>query len=409
MYGTGVVDDAALVLAARGGDKEAFAAIYDRYADRLHNFIFTIVRDRHEAADILHDTFLDAGGRLYQLRDPAKLRPWLFATARHNAFRSLRARSRTEPMPEVDVIGTSSDPADDALRTELRQLVDAASEGLSPRDRAVLELHLREGLEGQELGDAMGVTANHAYVLLTRLRGQFERALGALLIAQRASRDCPELAALLEGWDGRFSPLLRKRVARHADHCRVCSETRRRVLTPAELLSAIPLIPAQAQIRDRVLDDVRLVSHRVRRLPERRRGFPPREGDPIRRARTAVLSATAIAMLVISTTIWLGGDLEGSAEGVSAEERKEAVVDEPPAPSTAEPRLTRASTVERTASPEVEPRVQRERTEGSEEEDEVAEPEPTPTPRPTFEPRSTTAPKETTAPTASPRRRSIRP
>ena len=39
-------DDAELVRAATAGDRGAFAAIYDRYADRLHDFCWGLLRDR---------------------------------------------------------------------------------------------------------------------------------------------------------------------------------------------------------------------------------------------------------------------------------------------------------------------------------------------------------------------------
>ena len=68
------MDDAALVEAARGGDGTAWAGIYDRYADKLHDHCHRILRDRDEAADALHDAFIAAARNLHQLRDPARLR-----------------------------------------------------------------------------------------------------------------------------------------------------------------------------------------------------------------------------------------------------------------------------------------------------------------------------------------------
>ena len=38
--------DADLVESVRGGDGDAFAAIYDRYADALHDFTYSVLRDR---------------------------------------------------------------------------------------------------------------------------------------------------------------------------------------------------------------------------------------------------------------------------------------------------------------------------------------------------------------------------
>jgi RNA polymerase sigma factor (sigma-70 family) len=251
--------DAELVAAAVAGDRGAFAAIYDRYADRLHDFCWSLLRDRDEAADATQDAFLVAAERLGQLRDPERLRPWLYAVARSQALRRARARQRVAPEEEmIDRPDTAAGPERATEQADLRELVWNAAAGLSERDRALLDLHLRQGLEGAELGEAMGIPAGHAYVLLSRLRDQVERALGALLVARLGQRDCPDLAKLLTGWDGRFSPLIRKRVARHVDDCEVCGERRRVAASPLALLAAVPPLPAPAALRDRVLEGIRL-------------------------------------------------------------------------------------------------------------------------------------------------------
>jgi len=252
-------DDAELVRAATAGDGGAFAAIYDRYADRLHDFCWGLLRDRDEAADATQDAFLVAAERLGQLRDPERLRPWLYAVARSQALRRIRARSRVAPEEEMtDLPDPTTGPEQAAERSDLRQLVWDAAAGLSDRDRALLDLHLRHGLEGIELAQAMGIEPGHAYVLLSRLRDQVERSLGAFLVARLGRSDCPELSTMLSSWDGRFSPLVRKRVARHVDGCQVCGPARRRLASPLALLAAVPPMPAPAYLRSQVLGRVDL-------------------------------------------------------------------------------------------------------------------------------------------------------
>jgi hypothetical protein len=94
--------------------------------------------------------------------------------------------------------------------------------------------------------------------LVERLRDTIGRSLGALLLSRRIKADpdrCPELAAILEQWDGEFTPLIRKRVARHIDGCPVCEDERARMVSPAALLGASPIvIPAPAWLRGRTLD-----------------------------------------------------------------------------------------------------------------------------------------------------------
>lgn len=270
------MEDTELVLSARRGSKDAFASIYERYSGGLYDFVYSVTRDPHEASDVLHDAFMVAGARLGQLRDPAKLRPWLYAIARHEALRSLKRKSKYEPWREgTDVISTEPGPSHTASQRELAELVWAAAGGLNPRDRVVLNLHLRQGLEGQELGEALGVSAGHASVLLNRLKGQVERSLGALLVARLGRKDCNVLSQLLTGWDGRFNARIRKQVVRHIEGCVKCSEVRRRTVSPVSLLSALPLFPPPKAVGEKLMEDIRLVSHKGRPWPANRGGFPP--------------------------------------------------------------------------------------------------------------------------------------
>ncbi len=256
------MDDATLVAAARGGDREAFATIYDRYADRLHDFCFSVLRDRDGAADAMQDTFVIASQRLGQLRDPSKLRSWLFAIARNESLRYARARTRAQPTENVgaDLAAEHADPEQAVTAGAAQQVVWEAAAGLSDRDRVLLDLHVRQGLDGQDLADAVGVTPSHAYVLVNRLKTQVERSIGALLVARQGSRDCEELQSILARWDGTFSPLIRKRVARHVERCDVCSETKKKVASPLALLSAMAAVPAPAFLREETLHRVDLAS-----------------------------------------------------------------------------------------------------------------------------------------------------
>jgi len=307
-------DDAQLV----AGVLVAFAAVYDRYGDRLYDFCYSLLRHREEAADAVADTFVLFAERLGQLRDPSRLRPWLYAIARSEGLRRLKARKRFASDGETELIAMADHtdgPEVAAEQAALRDLVWNAAAGLADRDRALLDLHLRQGLDGAELAEAMGVSAQHAYVLLHRLRTQVERSLGALLIARLGRQDCTELDGLLVDWDGRFSPLIRKRVARHVDACDVCSARRKRVASPWALLSTVALVPAPLYLRDRVVQETQLVAYT---------GPPP--GGPgggtvagLTRTRLQV-GAAVIAVLALGVALlWPNGpDDDLAADAVAA-------------------------------------------------------------------------------------------
>src|ERR1700683_4045399 len=181
------------------------------------------------------------------------------AGARKGCHRRLRARARTVDLDEAGEMtdDASADVGRAAERADLRNLVRSAIAGLNPGEREVIELSLGHDLEGPDLADALGVPASQAHALASRARGQLERSLGALLVARSGREDCPELNEILASWDGDLTVLLRKRVSRHIEQCDVCGERKRRELSPAMLLGALPVFMLPPGLREQVL---RLVS-----------------------------------------------------------------------------------------------------------------------------------------------------
>ena len=303
--------DREIVAAIVAGSPAGLAAAYDRYAAALHTYCRTLLAEPADAADAVQDTFIVAAAKMDGLRDPDRLRPWLYAVARNECHRRLRARARTV---DLDEAGEMTDDAIDigrsAERTDLRNLVRSAILGLNPGEREVIELSLRHDLEGPDLADALGVPVNQAHALASRARGQLERSLGALLVARSGREDCPELNEILASWDGDLTVLLRKRVSRHIEQCDVCGERKRRELSPAMLLGALPVFMLPPGLREQVL---RLVSdprpqaaryreHVARQAePFGRSGFPIPVAPLVRlrpRGRT-IAFATVAALLIL--------------------------------------------------------------------------------------------------------------
>src|ERR1700690_783190 len=141
--------DREIVAAIVAGNPAGLAAAYDRYATSLHSYCRTLLAEPADAADAVQDTFIVAAAKLDGLRDPDRLRPWLYAVARNECHRRLRARARQADLDEAgEAADDYVDPSKKAGRTEVRGLVLAAIGGLNPGDREVIELNLRHDLEG---------------------------------------------------------------------------------------------------------------------------------------------------------------------------------------------------------------------------------------------------------------------
>ncbi len=244
-----------MVAAIVAGDPAGLAAAYDHYAPALYAYCRSLLTEPADAADAVQDTFVVASGKLAGLRDPDRLRPWLYAVARNECRRWLRDKSSRdardvadERMDETAVFSTAL-----VKQAGLREIVRAALGGLNPGEREVVELSMRHEFYGADLADALGVPLNQAHAMAARARTQFETLLGALLVARSGQASCPGLADVLADWDGHLTVLLHKQVKRHIERCAICSERRRRELSPAALLGMLPAAVLPAGLRAQVL------------------------------------------------------------------------------------------------------------------------------------------------------------
>jgi RNA polymerase sigma factor (sigma-70 family) len=338
--------DSEMVAAIVAGDSDGLAAAYDRYAAALHAYCRSLLTEPADAADAVQDTFIIAAAKVAGLRNRERLRPWLYAVARNECHRKLRARATATGLDEAgDVTDESADVGARAERAELRELVSAAVAGLNPADREVIELNLRHELDGADLADALGVPRNHAHALASRARAQFETSLGVLLVARSGRPSCPDLDEMLAGWDGQLTVLMRKRLNRHIEHCDVCGERKRRELRPAMLLGLLPVVALPSSLRQQVL---RLVSDdgpaaRAYRARVGRRSEPygpdgfPVPVAPLGRARSprryGLAAGAVAALLVLGGGAVIVASLLGGGPGHAAASLHPPATTSAPSPS----------------------------------------------------------------------------
>ncbi len=246
--------DRDIVAAIVSSDPAGLAAAYDRYAADLFSYCQVLLAEPADAADAVQDTFVIAAGKVSALRDPDRLRPWLYAVARNECHRRLRTRDSATPLDEsAEVSDDTADLGAGLEQAEIRELVWAALAGLTETEREIIELTLGHELTGTDLADTLGVPRNQAHAMASRARAHFEAALGVLLVARSGQDACPELATIMAGWDGKLTVLLRKRVGRHIQRCDICGARQRRELTPDSLLGVLPVAALPVALRHQVL------------------------------------------------------------------------------------------------------------------------------------------------------------
>jgi RNA polymerase sigma-70 factor (ECF subfamily) len=149
-----------LVLAAQGGDGEAFGKLYDQYVDSVFRFIYYRVNDRALAEDFTSETFLRALRRIssinYQGRD---IGAWFITIARNIVFDHAKsARFRLE-LSTGDVIEGNDVDAGPELAVLTRmtnaRLLEAVN-SLGEEQKECIVLRFLNGLSVAETASVMG-------------------------------------------------------------------------------------------------------------------------------------------------------------------------------------------------------------------------------------------------------------
>src|SRR5437763_3219829 len=138
--------DERLVALVRSGRDDAFAAIHDRYRERLLAFARRLLKGSgHDAEDIVQDAFIRALHGLRATDAEMHLRPWLYMIVRNRAMDELRKPARIAAELDDVVHLHPADDADPALRAIERELLgDVVAEIGRLPERQRLALVMRE-------------------------------------------------------------------------------------------------------------------------------------------------------------------------------------------------------------------------------------------------------------------------
>jgi len=164
-------------------DPSAVGELYDRYADKLYGFLLKRCGHKETAEDLVSHTFMRLLESLPTLEwKNAPLSAWLYQVASNaliDHYRKASTRRDTDlDTDEWDPPGTD-DPAWNAELKIEGEGLRLAMRQLSPRDQQVLDLRFFAGLETLEVADQLGITSNHAAVLVYRALGRLRQVMSA--------------------------------------------------------------------------------------------------------------------------------------------------------------------------------------------------------------------------------------
>jgi RNA polymerase sigma-70 factor (ECF subfamily) len=174
-------------LAARIRQREpdALDELLRLHGGELHAVAFLILRNEHDAEEVVADTLLAAWRKIETLRDPDRLRPWLLAIAARVA---LRQRRRFRPHV-ISLDAASMLPGETPSFAAELDFRDAINR-LPPRMRAAIALHAVADLPVAEVAHALGTSENTVKSQLREARARLRVTLA--VAPARTERTEPE-------------------------------------------------------------------------------------------------------------------------------------------------------------------------------------------------------------------------
>jgi RNA polymerase sigma-70 factor (ECF subfamily) len=161
-------DDGDLVSRCQRGDTDAFNELVTRYRGKAYAMIYNMVHNEQDAWDLAQDGFLKAWKSIGRFRGQSSFYTWLYRIMMNVTIDSLRRRQVAGETEFDDTIGlrnidpnSSTTPKAVALPDEkltgdeIRARIDAAITRLSPEHRAVILMREIDGMEYQEMADAL--------------------------------------------------------------------------------------------------------------------------------------------------------------------------------------------------------------------------------------------------------------
>jgi RNA polymerase sigma-70 factor (ECF subfamily) len=176
-------DEDRLLAELAQGREDAFAALYDGYAQPLYRVAWTLLRSHQEAEDAVAEVFLGLVRTQATLSAVENLRAYLFASLRHAAGR-LVARRKTQNLPNDELPAPQAGGSIDA---ELFHLLEQGLATLPAEQREVLTLKIDGNLTFIEVAAVLNIRPKTA---ASRYRYAIEK-LRALIEAGRYEPQSP--------------------------------------------------------------------------------------------------------------------------------------------------------------------------------------------------------------------------
>ncbi len=168
-----------IIISAQNGNIEDFENIVIHYEKPVFNFIYRMVGNAVDSADLTQEVFIKLYLNLHRYDPGKKFSTWLFTIVQRTVFDWLRKKRRNKEILIVDDPKKFVEPNDEKDENFANRIdVEKAFSHLKENYRAVLMLYYWQGYNHQEIADIMHRPMNTIKTLMRRAKQAFKQEIG---------------------------------------------------------------------------------------------------------------------------------------------------------------------------------------------------------------------------------------
>ena len=166
-----------MLAALKRGDAKAFELIYNAYVGKSFNFVYSLVKDKEAAKDIVQDTFVKVFLRRDTISKVSSFSAYLYTMLRNavfDYFDSEQVKNRYSAKFKLSAEGFTDVVNEEMNANELRRRIEESLSGMPKQRQHIFRLSRFKGVPNHEIAEMMGISKrtveNHLSNALRDLR-----------------------------------------------------------------------------------------------------------------------------------------------------------------------------------------------------------------------------------------------
>lgn len=166
------------------GDETAFNEIFDRYRNRLYNYLVKVTKSKESAEEATLDVFLKIWNAKGMLHEIINFEAFLFRVARNKAMDYVRKAAsnrlvQQEIWEDLEKLVSETTADQKILSAETELAINTAINKLPPQRQMAFRLSREEWLSYDEIAERMHISRNtvrnHIVAALQFIRGNLDK------------------------------------------------------------------------------------------------------------------------------------------------------------------------------------------------------------------------------------------